>query len=66
MSTKEIAIDLINQLPDHQVEKVIYILQGMQLADDPFYGAENMARVERAIADLEAGKGTEHELIEVD
>ena len=66
MSTKEIAIDLINRLPDHQVEKIIYIMQGMQLADDPFYSAENMARLQESIAELNAGKGTEHELIEVD
>lgn len=66
MSTKEIAIDLINQLPDSMVEKVVYILQGMQIAEDPFYSAENIARLERAVADLNAGKGTEHELIEVE
>ena len=33
---------------------------------DPFYSEENMERLRSAIADLKAGKGTFHELIEVD
>ena len=33
---------------------------------DPFYSDANMARLKKAIADIEAGKVTEHELIEVD
>lgn len=32
--------------------------------DDPFYSSENLMRLQKAIADLEAGKGTVHELIE--
>ena len=35
-------------------------------AEDPFYSEANMARLRRAVADLNAGKGVEHELIEVD
>ena len=35
------------------------------VADDPFYSDENQRHIARAIADLEAGKGTIHELIEV-
>lgn len=31
---------------------------------DPFYSDENMARLKKSIADLNAGKYTEHELIE--
>ena len=34
-------------------------------ADDPFYSKENMQRLRKAIAELEEGKGTEHEIIEV-
>ena len=34
-------------------------------ADEPFYNAANMRRLEKAIGDLDNGKGTEHELIEV-
>jgi len=35
---------------------------------DPFYSEANMARLRKAIADVESGKATltEHELIEVD
>lgn len=34
-------------------------------AEDPFYSAKNIERLKKAIADLEEGKGTEHEIIEV-
>jgi len=33
---------------------------------DPFYSETNMARLRRSIAELNAGKGTEHELIKVE
>lgn len=34
-------------------------------AEDPFYSEENMKRLKKAIADLEKGKGTQHEIVEV-
>jgi DNA-damage-inducible protein J len=37
-----------------------------EVTADPFYREANQARLKKAIADLEAGKGTVHELIEVD
>ena len=38
-----------------------------EVAADPFYSEANMARLKKAIADMEAGKNVkEHELIEVD
>lgn len=39
-----------------------------ELAADPFYSKENMAELERRVADLRSGKSTlkEHKLIEVD
>jgi DNA-damage-inducible protein J len=37
-----------------------------ELEADPFYSEANMARLQRAIDGLNAGKWTEHELIEVD
>lgn len=37
-----------------------------ELSADPFYSEENQQHLKRAIADLEAGKGKIHELIEVD
>lgn len=33
---------------------------------DPFYSRKNMERLERSVQQLKNGKGTEHELIEVD
>ncbi len=36
-----------------------------EIAVDPFYSASNMAHLRRGIAALNAGKGQEHELIEV-
>ncbi len=33
---------------------------------DPFYSEENMAYVKKSVAELRAGKGKAHELIEVD
>lgn len=35
-----------------------------EIAADPFYSEVNQAHLRRAIADLEAGKGQVHELIE--
>lgn len=37
-----------------------------EVAGDPFYSEANQARLREAIAALEAGKGTVHELIAVD
>lgn len=37
-----------------------------EIAADPFFSETNQAHLRRAIADLEAGKGQIHELIEVD
>lgn len=36
-----------------------------EIAADPFYSEENQRHLSKAIADLEAGKGQIHELIEV-
>ncbi len=33
---------------------------------DSFYSEANLGELKRRLADLDAGKGTEHELIEVD
>jgi len=37
-----------------------------ELSIDPFWNEANQAHLKKAIADLEAGKGTVHELIEAD
>lgn len=35
-----------------------------EITADPFYSSENMKRLEKAINDLNNGKGTKHELME--
>lgn len=35
-----------------------------EIASDPFYSTDNQARLLAAIAQLESGKGTSHDLIE--
>ena len=37
-----------------------------ELTADPFYSASNMEHIRRGVEALDAGKGVEHELIEVD
>lgn len=37
-----------------------------EVSADPFYDEKNMSRIKRAIDNLNAGKGVEHEIIEVD
>ncbi len=37
-----------------------------EVTSDPFYSESNMAHLRRGIAALNAGKGTEHEPVEVD
>lgn len=37
-----------------------------EISADPFYSEENIRRIQTAVSNLNAGKGVEHELIEVD
>ena len=37
-----------------------------EVAGDPFFTEANQARLQKAMKQLEAGKGTDHDLIEVD
>lgn len=37
-----------------------------EISADPFYSDENMARLKKAVDDLNEGKGTKHELIEAE
>lgn len=37
-----------------------------EIKSDPFWSEANQARLQRSIAQLEAGKGKEHDLIEVE
>jgi len=38
----------------------------VEITADPFYSESNQAYLQRAISALDAGKGVEHDLIEVD
>jgi DNA-damage-inducible protein J len=38
----------------------------LEIEPDPFYSQKNIERLNRAIANLEAGGGTYHDIIEVD
>lgn len=38
----------------------------IEALDDPFYSEANMARLKKSIAQLNAGEGQEHELVEVE
>jgi len=55
MPSPSIAIQI-----DEDLEKDV------EITTDPFYSESNQAYLKRAIAALEAGKGVEHDLIEVD
>jgi len=37
-----------------------------EISADPFYSEENIRRIQTAVSNLNAGKGVEHDLIEVD
>ena len=37
-----------------------------EITADPFYSYENMKKLEKAVKDLDEGRGKEHELIEVE
>lgn len=37
-----------------------------EVAIDPFFSEKNIKRLEKGVSELKAGKGVEHELIEVD
>ncbi len=36
-----------------------------EITADPFYSSANIKRLEKAVADLDAGKGKKHEIMEV-
>lgn len=37
-----------------------------EITADPFYSSANIKRLEKAVADLDAGKGKKHEIMEVE
>ncbi|MBR0150366.1 MAG: hypothetical protein IJP89_03275 [Synergistaceae bacterium] len=43
-----------------------FTLEDCDASTDPFYSPANMERLKKSVAQLNAGKGTEHKLIEAD
>jgi len=73
MAQREYAKMQIDVLPESVIEKVIEFIKFQcfslgvpEIEPNPFYSEVNLARIKRAIDDLDAGLGVEHELIEVD
>lgn len=77
MSDRERAKALLAQIPDYKIEIVLAYLQGIydatvettdsETTSDPFFSAQNMERLSRAVEDARNGRNMqEHDLIEVD
>ena len=64
MTKKEMAIQLLENIPESKMIYVIGFLEGVSVPDeqDPFYSPENMARLKESIAQLESSGGTLHEI----
>ena len=58
------AIRLLQNIPEDKLRYVIGFLEGASIPEDrdPFYSPENMARLKRSIAQMEATGGTVHEV----
>ena len=58
------AISLLNNIPDEKLIYVIGFLEGASIPEgkDPFYSPQNMERLKRSIAQMEATGGTVHEV----
>ena len=63
-SERERAMQLLNNVPDSRLVYVIGFLEGAAIPEekDPFYSSENMSRLKRSIAQMEATGGTVHEV----
>ena len=59
------AMRLLQNIPEDKLLYVIGFLEGASIPEnkDPFYSPENMARLKRSIAQMEATGGTVHEVI---
>lgn len=58
------AVQLLNNVPDEKLIYVIGFLEGAAIPEekDPFYSPQNMERLRRSIAQMEATGGTVHEV----
>ena len=70
---RERALDEISMMTEDQLRVVLNLLDGLKsfahlsahVQDDPFYSARNQRFIEDGVKALDAGKGVEHDLIEV-
>lgn len=70
---RERAMDEISMMTEDQLRVVLNLLEGLKsfahlsshVQDDPFYSAQNQRFIEDGVKALDAGKGVEHDVIEI-
>ena len=70
---RERALDEISMMTEEQLRVVLNLLDGLKsfahlsanVQDDPFYSSQNQRFIEDGVKALDAGKGVEHDLIEI-
>lgn len=70
---RERALDEISMMTEDQLRVVLNLLDGLKsfahlsahVQDDPFYSAQNQRFIEDGVKALDAGKGVEHDVIEI-
>ena len=70
---RERAMDEISMMTEEQLRVVLNLLEGLKsfahlsahAQDDPFFSLQNQRFIEDGVKALDAGKGVEHDLIEV-
>ena len=67
MSDMEEAVQLLKKQPEKNIRIIVELLRAMSVPDetedDPFYSPENMERLKKAAARMDAGGGTVHDPI---
>ena len=58
------AIRLIEQMPEEKMESAVEALKFYASTKDPFWSAANQRHLRESVAQFEAGKWQEHELID--
>lgn len=58
------AINLIDEVPEENLGKVIDFLKNFIKTEDPFWSEENQKYLRESIRELDECKGQEHDLIE--
>ena len=70
MSTFDACVAMLREMDEDALQKVEsyirFITWESAESEDPFYSEVNMARLRKAAGRMAAGKGMEHDLIEVD